>query len=72
MEQNNALRYFIFTINLVIKFPPPQAVKVPPPRATDATIDAIFDLPPQAADVVARLDKIRNAVVDVKLRNGHN
>ena len=58
-EQNDASRHLLFTIDLVIKFPPPRAVKVPPPRAVDATIHAIFEFPlqvknppPRAADVV--------------------
>jgi hypothetical protein len=52
VEQNDASRYLLFTIDLVIQFPPPRAVKVPHPRAADATIDAIFDRPPRAANVV--------------------
>lgn len=48
VEQNDASRYLLFTIDVIIKFPPPRAVKVPPPRAADATmIDAIFDFPLQ-------------------------
>ena len=47
VEQNDASRNLLFTIDVVIKFPPPRTVKVPPPRNSDATIDAIFEFPLQ-------------------------